>query len=104
MLHGPTSRAAAQLGHHRLSLRAQQLPLGKPDFKRLNDKLRISDMGLFWDTKYTVIDKDGTRRAETALEGAWFDRYNRGKNPCHTFTKIGGILQEYKCTSTGNMI
>jgi len=65
-------------------------------------------MGIFWTTNYTVIDTDGTKRSETALEQSWFDRYNKRTKPgpdCKTFTNTSEWpLTSYKCTSTNRPV
>ena len=56
-------------------------------------------MGIFWDTPFTIIEKDGTKRPATALEETWIERFKKDhkRDTSTEFKKIGGILNEYRC-------
>ena len=58
-------------------------------------------MGVFWDTPFTIIQKDGTERSATALEETWIERFKKEhpRDKSTDFKKIGGILNEYRCAA-----
>jgi hypothetical protein len=60
-----------------------------------------ADVGIFWNTHFTIIEKDGTERPATALEEAWIERFKKHhkRDRSTKFKKIGGILCEYRCAA-----
>ncbi len=58
-------------------------------------------MGIFWDTPFAIIQKNGTERPATALEEAWIERFKEDhkRDKSAKFKKIGGILNEYRCAA-----
>jgi hypothetical protein len=57
-------------------------------------------VGIFWDTPFTIVEKSGAERSATGLEETWIGRFKeKYENDRSTkFKKIGGILNEYRCT------
>jgi hypothetical protein len=60
-----------------------------------------TDVSIFWDTHFTIIEKDGTERPATAPEEAWIGRFKKHhkRDKSTKFKKIGGILCEYRCAA-----
>jgi hypothetical protein len=65
-----------------------------------------TDVNIFWDTSFIIIEKDGRERPATVLEETWIERFKKHhkRDKSKKFKKIGGILCEYRCAECNEKV